>query len=106
MSTYLPLPELESKRSRYAEEEGSFFLNLGEPITSDTYRVKWGFLVDHLGIGHTDYSCFYLHILNAIRFDNDAADISRKSRILDLYEVLHARCREAKNVIGEQASTR
>ncbi|UZP36460.1 hypothetical protein NXS19_004276 [Fusarium pseudograminearum] len=106
MSTYLPLPELESKRSRYAEEGGSFFLNLGEPITSDTYRVKWGFLVDHLYIGHTDDSCFYLHILNAIRHENTAADISRKSRILDLYEVIHTRCREATNVLDEQTSTR
>jgi hypothetical protein len=105
-TTYLPLPDLEKKYSRYAEDEEFPFLDLGEAITSDTYRVKWGFLADHLGVGHTDDLRFYLSILKTIRYSNAAAGVRRNSRILALYEVIHARCREADSFLDSQAETR
>ena len=105
-TTYLPLPELKGKLSRYVEDEGFLFLDLGEPITSSTYTAKWGFLVDHLGVGHTDDLRFYLSILKTIRFSNAAAGVRRHARILDVYEAIHARCREADNFLDAQAETR
>ncbi|GKU04976.1 hypothetical protein FLAG1_07771 [Fusarium langsethiae] len=105
-TTYLPLPELEGKYARYAEDECFSFLDLGEPITSSTYTVKWGFLVDYLGVGHTDDLRFYLTILTAIRHGNFAAVIRRTSRIPDLYEVIHTRCREADSFLDTQAEAR
>ncbi|KAG7413911.1 hypothetical protein Forpe1208_v008084 [Fusarium oxysporum f. sp. rapae] len=105
-TTYLPLPELEGKYSRYAEDEGFVFLDLGEPITSSTYRSKWGFLVDDLGVGCTDDLQFYLAILRTIRYSNAAAGVRRNTRVLDLYEVIHARCREADSFLDAQAEAR
>jgi len=105
-TTYLPLPELEGKLSRYIEDEGLLFLDLGEPITSSTYTTKWGFLVDHLGVGHTDDLRFYLSILKTIRYSNTVAEVRRNARILDLYEVIHARCREADSFLDAQADAR
>ncbi|KAK2934816.1 Histidine kinase/HSP90-like ATPase superfamily [Fusarium oxysporum f. sp. vasinfectum] len=105
-TTYLPLPELEGKHSRYAEDEGFVFLDLGEPITSSTYRSKWGFLVDDLGVGCTDDLQFYLAILRTIRYSNAAAGVRRNTRVLDLYEVIHARCREADSFLDAQAEAR
>ncbi|KAM0492979.1 hypothetical protein ACHAP8_009508 [Fusarium lateritium] len=109
--TFLPLPDLKGKYSRYAEDEDFLFLDLGKPIASDTYRAEWGFLVDHLFVGHTDSLRFYLNLLWSIRHNNAAAEIRRQSRILDLYEVCHTRCREddsfpvaqtdARNVIND-----
>ncbi|KAI8691937.1 hypothetical protein NCS56_00187800 [Fusarium sp. Ph1] len=104
--TYLPLPELEGKHSRYAEDEDFIFLDLNEPITMGTYRSKWGFLVDYLGVGDTDDLQFYLSILKTIRFSNTAAGIRRNSRILDLYEVIYGRCREADSFLNAQAEAR
>ncbi|KAF5714682.1 hypothetical protein FMUND_7251 [Fusarium mundagurra] len=105
-TTYLPLPELEGKHSRYAEDEGFVFLNLGESINSSTYRAKWGFLVDDLGVGCTDDLQFYLAILRTIRHSNAAAGVRRNTRVLDLYEVIHARCREADSFLDAQAEAR
>ncbi|KAJ4267510.1 hypothetical protein NW762_003617 [Fusarium torreyae] len=105
-TTYLPLPELEGKHSRYAEDEDFVFLDLGEPIISSTYRTKWGFLVDDLGVGHTDDLKFYLSILRTIRYSNTVAGIRRDTRVLDLYEVIHARCREADSFLDSQAEAR
>ncbi|KAJ0152697.1 Benzoate 4-monooxygenase [Fusarium oxysporum f. sp. albedinis] len=105
-TTYLPLPELEGKHSRYAEDEGFVFLDLGEPITSSTYRSKWGFLVDDLGVGCTDDLQFYLAILRTIRYSNATAGVCRNTRVLDLYEVIHARCREADSFLDAQAEAR
>jgi hypothetical protein len=105
-TTYLPLPELEGKHSRYAEDEGFVFLDLSEPITSSTYRTKWGFLVDDLGVGCTDDLQFYLTILRTIRYSNAAAGVRRNTRVLDLYEVIHARCREADSFLDSQAEAR
>ncbi|KAF4462555.1 hypothetical protein FALBO_10629 [Fusarium albosuccineum] len=105
-TTYLPLPELEGKHSRYDEDEDFIFLDLGEPITTSNYRTKWGFLVDHLGVGDTDDLRFYLGILKTIRYSNTAAGVRRNSRILDLYEVLYARCREADSFLDAQAEAR
>ncbi|KAF4452438.1 hypothetical protein F53441_4718 [Fusarium austroafricanum] len=105
-STYLPLPELEGKHSRYAEDEDFVFLDLGELITLSTYQAKWGFLVDDLGVGYTDDLQFYLSILKAIRYGNTAAGVRRNTRILDLYEVIHARCREADSFLDSQAEAR
>ncbi|KAF5535752.1 hypothetical protein FMEXI_10658 [Fusarium mexicanum] len=105
-TTYLPLPELEGKHSRYAEDEGFVFLDLGEPITSSTYREKWGFLVDDLGVGCTDDLQFYLAILKTIRYSNAAAGVRRNTRVLDLYEIIHARCREANSFLDAQAEAR
>ncbi|KAF5691492.1 hypothetical protein FCIRC_392 [Fusarium circinatum] len=105
-TTYLPLPELEGKHSRYAEDEGFVFLDLGEPITSSTFRAKWGFLVDDLGVGCTDDLQFYLAILKTIRYSNAAAGLRRNTRVLDLYEVIHARCREANSSLDAQAEAR
>ncbi|KAF5718969.1 hypothetical protein FGLOB1_1383 [Fusarium globosum] len=105
-TTYLPLPELEGKHSRYAEDEGFVFLDLGESITSSTYRAKWGFLVDDLGVGCTDDLQFYLAILRTIRYSNAAAGVRRNTRVLDLYEVIHARCREADSFLDAQAEAR
>ncbi|RGP70137.1 hypothetical protein FSPOR_4249 [Fusarium sporotrichioides] len=105
-TTYLPLPELEGKYARYAEDEDFSFLDLGEPITSSTYTVKWDFLVEYLGVGHTDDLCFYLDILTAIRYGNAAAAVRRNSRILDLYEVIYTRCREADGFLDAYAEAR
>ncbi|KAI1009088.1 hypothetical protein LB504_003135 [Fusarium proliferatum] len=105
-TTYLPLPELEGKHSRYAEDEGFVFLDLGESITSSTYRAKWGFLVDDLGVGCADDLQFYLAILGTIRYSNAAAGVRRNTRVLDLYEVIHARCREANSFLDAQAEAR
>ncbi|KAJ4027908.1 hypothetical protein NW752_000157 [Fusarium irregulare] len=105
-TTYLPLPELEGKLSRYIEDEGFIFLDLGEPITSSTYTTKWGFLVDHLGVGHTDDLRFYLSILKTIRYSNAAAGVRRNARVLDLYAVIHARCRDADSFLDAQAEAR
>jgi hypothetical protein len=105
-TTYLPLPELEGKLSRYVEDEGFLFLDLGEPITSSTYTTRWGFLIDHLGVGHTDDLQFYLSILKTIRYSNAAAGIRRNARVLDLYEVIHARCRDADSFLDAQAEAR
>ncbi|CAG7555873.1 unnamed protein product [Fusarium equiseti] len=105
-TTYLPLPELEGKISRYVEDEGFLFLDLGEPITSSTYTAKWGFLVDHLSVGHTDDLRFYLSILKTIRYSNSAAGVRRNARVLDVYEAIHARCREANSFLHAQAETR
>ncbi|KAF9772494.1 hypothetical protein IL306_009798 [Fusarium sp. DS 682] len=105
-TTYLPLPELEAKYSRYAEDEDFVFLELGEAITSSSYRAKWGFLVDDLGVGYTDDLQFYLSILGTIRYSNIAAGVRRNTRILDLYEVIHTRCREADSFLDAQAKAR
>ncbi|KAF4957230.1 hypothetical protein FGADI_3295 [Fusarium gaditjirri] len=105
-NTYLPLPELEGKHSRYAEDEDFVFLDLRESITSSTYRSKWGFLVDDLGVGCTDDLQFYLAILRTIRYSNIAAGVRRNTRVLDLYEVIYARCREADSFLDAQAEAR
>ncbi|KAF4340028.1 hypothetical protein FBEOM_6067 [Fusarium beomiforme] len=105
-STYLPLPELEGKHSRYAENEDFVFLDLGEAITSSSYRARWGFLVDDLGVGYTDDLQFYLSILGTIRYNNVATGVRRNTRILDLYEVIHTRCREADSFLDAQAEAR
>ncbi|RFN46156.1 hypothetical protein FIE12Z_9574 [Fusarium flagelliforme] len=105
-TTYLPLPELKGKLSCYVEDEGFLFLDLGEPVTSSTYTAKWGFLVDHLGVGHTNDLRFYLSILKTIRYSNAAAGVRRNARILDVYEAIHARCREADSFLDAQAETR
>ncbi|KAM0415352.1 hypothetical protein ACHAPD_006548 [Fusarium lateritium] len=104
--TFLPLPELEGKHSRYAEGEDFMFLDLDEPVASDTYRAKWGFLLDHLCVGHTDSLRFYLWILWSIRYGNAAAGVRRQSRILDLYEVIYTRCREADISLNAQTQAR
>lgn len=107
-ATYLPLPELESKHARYAEGDEYMFVDLGESITnSGSYRPKWGFLVDHLGVGHQDDLDFYLTILQDIwGFNTTAADVIRSSRILDLYETIHSRCRESESFEDASAKVR
>ncbi|KAF4976018.1 hypothetical protein FZEAL_7274 [Fusarium zealandicum] len=105
-TTYLPLPELEGKYARYSEGEDFVFLELGDPLTTGTYRSKWGFLVDHLGVGDTDDLRFYLSILKAIRYSNPAEGVCRNTRILDLYEMIYARCREADSFLDAQAKAR
>ncbi|KAG8677589.1 hypothetical protein FPOAC2_03723 [Fusarium poae] len=106
LATFMPLPELEGKHSHYAEDENFLFLDLGEPIASDTYRIKWGFLVDHLGVGHADSLNFHLFILWSIRYSNATAVARRQSRILDLYEVIHTRCRESDRFLNAQTNAR
>lgn len=105
-TTYLPIPELEGKHARYAEDEDFIFLDLNEPLTVRNYRSKWRFLVDYLGVGDTDDLQFYLSILKTIRFSNTAAGVRRNSRILDLYEVIYGRCREADSFLAAQAEAR
>lgn len=105
-ATYLPLPELESKHARYAEGDEYMFVDLGEPITMG-YRPKWAFLVDHLGVGHQDDLEFYITILQDIwGFNTTAADVVRSSRILDLYETIHSRCRESESFENASAKVR
>lgn len=105
-AAYLPLPELESKHARYAEGAEYMFVDLGEPITMG-YRPKWAFLVDHLGVGHQDDLEFYITILQDIwGFNTTAADVVRSSRILDLYETIHSRCRESESFETASAMVR
>ncbi|KAK7425103.1 hypothetical protein QQX98_000017 [Neonectria punicea] len=98
-TTYLPLPELERKHARYTEDEEFMFLDLGEEITTGSYRPKWGFLVDYLCVGDQDDLDFYLSILKDIRYSNTAPGVRRSSRILDLYETIYSRCRESDNFV-------
>ncbi|ENH67493.1 hypothetical protein FOC1_g10010770 [Fusarium oxysporum f. sp. cubense race 1] len=45
-------------------------------------------------------------ILRTIRYSNAAAGVRRNTRVLDLYEVIHARCREADSFLDAQAEAR
>ncbi|KAF7558422.1 hypothetical protein G7046_g5742 [Stylonectria norvegica] len=96
--TYLPLPELEGKYARYSDYDGFPFLELGEPVTAGAYGPKWGFLMDHLGVGDSDDLDFYLRALQSIANQKSSREFSDQdgARILDLYQVIHSRCQESE----------
>ncbi|CAM1500468.1 Fc.00g096300.m01.CDS01 [Cosmosporella sp. VM-42] len=104
--THLPLSELQTKWARYAEDEKFNFLRLGEPVEAGSYRPKWGFLVDQLDVGDSDNLEFYTDVLHVIKATNKDSSLKRSTRVLDLYERIHARCDETDDPIAARKRTR
>ncbi|KAF5556260.1 hypothetical protein FNAPI_5783 [Fusarium napiforme] len=92
-NTWLPLPELENSVRRYMELPEQFpFLVVGDDDDAEQIGSKWGFLVQHFGVGKFDDLDFLLGILHCIyRSCKVPLSISQSQKVFELYIAIYAK---------------
>ncbi|KAK4209476.1 hypothetical protein QBC37DRAFT_391255 [Rhypophila decipiens] len=95
--TWLPLPDLQTQRSRYLQENEFFpFLALegSDTMSPEQISAKWAFLHKIFSVGKDENISFLLAILRSIYSSTygRARSVTRPERIVNLYIAIDAKC--------------